>query len=97
MELGDAGEALRAKATQAKRHAQTLLDQARGQRERATEQREAEGRAVDAARKSVELDGPLLQCVRCGASWRREAVAEAIRRKQACLLCGGPLVPAEDH
>jgi hypothetical protein len=97
MELGDAGQALRAKAEQAKRHAKAQLDEARGQRARAAEQRETEQRAVDAARESVELDGPLLQCVRCTATWRREAVREATRRRQVCLLCGGPLVPAEDH
>jgi hypothetical protein len=96
MELGDAGEALRAKAEQAKRHAKSQVDEAREQRVRATEQREAEEQAVDAARESVELDGPLLQCVRCAAIWRREAIVEATRRHQVCLMCGGPLVPAED-
>ena len=92
MGLGDAGEALRAKAELAKRHAEDQRDQARGQRERALEIRRREAEAVHAAQALPGLDGPLLYCERCRATWRSDAVREATRRRYGCLLCGGPLV-----
>jgi hypothetical protein len=91
MELGDAGDALRAKSEQARRHAEDVRDGARGQHERAAEQREAEARAVEAARERDALPGPLVFCVRCNATWTAEAVREATRRRPSCLLCGGPV------
>ena len=93
MGLGDAGDALRAKAELAKRHAEDQRDQARGQRERAVELRLREAEAVHAAQELPGLEGPLLYCERCRATWRSEAVREATRRRYGCLLCGGPLKP----
>jgi hypothetical protein len=91
MELGDEGDALRAMAEQARRHAEELSEGAREQRERAAGQREAEERAVAAARARAPLPGPLLFCPRCNATWTAEAVYEATRRRPGCLLCGRPL------
>lgn len=93
MALGDPGEALRAKAELARRHAQELREQASGQRELAVEQRELEERALEAARGRLELEGPVVRCLRCNAEWRSEAIAEAVRREPRCLLCGGALAP----
>jgi hypothetical protein len=91
MELGDAAEALRAKAALAKQHAEAIRLEAQRQRERAIRQRMAETRAVEAARRAARLEGPVLRCDRCGGIWRREAIEEATRRRPACLLCGGSL------
>jgi hypothetical protein len=77
-ELGDPGEAVRAKADPARRHAEDLRGKTREPGVRAAEQREAE----------------LLYCARCNATWRAEAIREATRRQPGCLLCGGRLVPA---
>jgi hypothetical protein len=93
MELGDAGEALRAKAELARRHAEEMQRQAREQRAAALIQREAEEGAVRAARRGIELEGELLRCTRCSGVWRRDAILEATRRQAGCLLCGGPLTP----
>jgi hypothetical protein len=93
MELGDAAKALQAKADLARRHAEELRAQAVRQRARAAEQRAAEQRAVEAARRGLRLEEPVLTCTRCGAVWRREAIAEATRRRPGCLLCGGGLAP----
>jgi hypothetical protein len=38
---------------------------------------------------------PWLYCGRCNATWTSEAVAEACEGDPACLLCGGPLAPAQ--
>ena len=92
MELGDAGDALRAKAEQARRHAAELREGARGQREHAAEQRDAEASAVEAARARETLPGELLFCPRCNATWTADAVREATRRRPGCLLCGGQLM-----
>ena len=86
MELGDAGDALRAKAELAKRHARDLKNHAREQQARAVEQRLAEARAL-------RLTEPLMYCARCGATWRSDAIREGTRRRAGCLLCGGPLSP----
>jgi hypothetical protein len=93
MELGDAGDALRAKAELAKRHARDLKNHAREQQARAVEQRLAEARAVEAARRALRLTEPLMYCARCGATWRSDAIREGTRRRAGCLLCGGPLSP----
>jgi hypothetical protein len=53
------------------------------QREQAQRQRE----------QPVPLDGELLDCDRCGATWRKEAIVEASTRHPVCLLCGGHLTP----
>jgi hypothetical protein len=92
-ELGDQGEAVRAKARLARRHAEELRIQADRQRLRAREQRGAELRAVEAARRGIQLEGELAYCAHCGAMWRVEAVREATRRIPGCLLCGRPLAP----
>jgi hypothetical protein len=88
MELGDAGDALRAKAELAKRHARDLKNHAREQQARAVEQRLAEARAVEAARRALRLTEPLMYCARCS-----DAIREGTRRRAGCLLCGGPLSP----
>jgi hypothetical protein len=93
MELGDPGEALRAKAELAKRHAEEVREDAQRQREKATEIRDAERQAVDAAKAKTDASVPFLRCGRCSAVWRADAVAEAVRREPRCLLCGGPLAP----
>jgi hypothetical protein len=94
--LGDSGDAVRAKAQLARRHADEVRAQAQAQRTRAIAQRKAEARAVQAVRDAAQLDGALVRCTRCNAVWRTEAVKEAMRRRSACLLCGGTLVAAPD-
>ena len=93
MEWGDPGEALRAKAELAQRHAGEQRAQAGRQRDRTREQRLAEQRAVADAKQGVRLDGEVVYCTNCGASWSVDAVREATRRRAGCLLCGGPLAP----
>jgi ElaB/YqjD/DUF883 family membrane-anchored ribosome-binding protein len=93
-QLGDSGEAVRAKADLARRHAEEIRGKAKQQRARAREQREAEARAVTAAAAAADTDAELLYCARCRATWRAEEVRAATRRKPGCLMCGGPLAPA---
>jgi hypothetical protein len=94
--LGDTGQAIRAKAALARRHADEMRDAARAQRARTIAQREAEERAVESARSAASLEGALVRCTRCQAVWRTAVVKEAMRRQSVCLLCGGPLVTAPD-
>jgi hypothetical protein len=91
--MWDSARALRAKADQAKRHAEDQRREAHEQRARAHEQRDAEARAVAAAQRAMALEAALLSCERCNATWRREAIRDATRRHPCCLLCGGPLAP----
>jgi hypothetical protein len=93
MEWGDPGEALRAKTELAIRHAAEVCGRARVQLDRAAELRRADREAVEAAKSEVQAGAAFLHCEHCSAVWRAEAVAEVMRRKPRCLLCGGPLAP----
>ena len=93
MEWGDPGEALRAKAELAMQHAHQVRAAAHEQRERAAALRGLERAAVEAARAHFQPDAEFLHCGLCDAVWRTDAVAESMRRRPSCLLCGGPLGP----
>jgi hypothetical protein len=93
MGLGDPGEALRAQAQLAKRHAEQLCAEAARQQERARTQCAADEAVAMAAWNAAHIEADALHCPRCNAVWRSEAVKEAMRLRPGCLLCGGPLTP----
>jgi hypothetical protein len=94
MEMGNPGDAVRAKADMARRHARDVRDEAREQRTRTIDQREAEAKAVATAADAAAIEAEFLYCGRCHATWDGDAIKEATRRRPVCLLCGGPLVAA---
>jgi hypothetical protein len=89
MDLGDPGDALRAEAERARRHAEELKAEARDRRARSAERRKTAGRPPAAAHALAVAEDHSFYCPRCNAVWRRVEVARA---KPSCLVCDGPLV-----